>query len=446
MLSKTRLDLLSRIDYETVLNSNSLDVFSYFLSRFHLSCCESFTYAGQQRVDEFSSPSLSHLILKLIMMYVPFELNLKWKIIFLCLSLAGIWNVSLLPAIEPVSKSNSLLMMKSGRIISGQIGEGAGGYLVKNPAGSMVVPFGDVVFEAKDMHEIYLKQRNAMKFPTANSHLDLARWCITNQLIDEAKDQLKDAIRLEPKRSEPQLMLQRLMGQSAENRPTLNEKIKEAVLSQQMSRSEEATSLSGISREQSSIFVRKIQPVLLNKCGNASCHGSAAKSEFRLTLVRRRYGNQRVSVEKNLAEVLRWIDIDDPARSQLLIKPEKEHPQQGMVVFSGYAAQKQQKLIQSWVSAVVTDRIQQDRLRTERLARRAERRHGQAKQNLLDPDWGKSKVEQAQLEVKPGALKGEISLTNGFEPQQLTDGEIEEMVQPKPKDPFDPNLFNNGTP
>ncbi len=378
------------------------------------------------------------------MIYFPFESELKWKPILLCLFVAGLWNMGLLSAEESGSlKEHSLLMMKSGRIVSGQISEGAGGYLVKNPAGSMLVPFGDVVFEAKDMQEIYKKQRNAMKYPTANTHLDLARWCLTNQLIEEAKIELKDAIRLEPKRSEPQLMLQRLMGKSIKNRPTLNEKIQEAVLSKQMSRSEEATSLTGISREQSAIFVRKIQPVLLNKCGNASCHGSAAKSEFRLTQVRRRYGNQRVSVEKNLAEVLRWIDLDDPVRSKLLVKPEKEHPRQGIVVFSGYAAPKQQKLIQKWVADVVADRIEQDQLRSERLARRAMRRHGQARKNLLDPNWGKNSVVQAKGEVEPVPLKGEISLTNGVKPQELSDDEIEELVQPKAKDPFDPALFNN---
>ena len=381
------------------------------------------------------------------MMSLPFDSKFKWKQIILCLSLASLWYVSVLSAKEPISsKNDSLLLMKSGRIVSGQIGEGAGGYLVKNPSGSMLIPFGDVMFEAKDMHEIYLKQRNSMKFPTANSHLDLARWCISNKLIEEAKSELKDAIRLEPKRSESRLMLQRLMGKTEKNRPTVNEKIKEAVLTKQMSRPDEATSLTGISREQSAIFVRKIQPVLLNKCGNASCHGSAAKSEFRLTQVHRRYGNQRVSVEKNLAEVLRWIDLDEPARSQLLVKPEKEHPQQGMVVFSGYAARKQKQLIQKWVSAVVADRIQQDQLRKERLARRAERRHGQARKNLLDPNWGKPAVTQAKQEVDPTALKGEISLTTGFKPKQLTDGEIEELVQPKPTDPFDPALFNSATP
>lgn len=378
------------------------------------------------------------------MIYLPFKSELKWKPILLCLLAVGLWNMGLFSAEESSpSKGNSLLMMKSGRIVSGQISEGAGGYLVTNPAGSMLVPFGDVVFEAKDMQEIYKKQRNAMKYPTANTHLDLARWCITNQLIEEAKIELKDAIRLEPKRSEPQLMLQRLMGRSIKNRPTVNEKIKEAVLSKQMSRSEEATSLTGISREQSAIFVRKIQPVLLNKCGNASCHGSAAKSEFRLTQVRRRYGNQRVSVEKNLAEVLRWIDLDDPALSKLLVKPEKEHPRQGIVVFSGYAAPKQQKLIQKWVADVVADRIEQDQLRSERLARRAMRRHGQARKNLLDPNWGKESVVQAKQEVEPVPLKGEISLTNGVKPPKLSDDEIEELVQPKAQDPFDPALFNN---
>ena len=285
-----------------------------------------------------------------------------------------------------------------------------------------------------------------MKYPTANSHLDLARWCITNELEEEAKDELKDAIRLEPKRSEPKLMLQRLMSNSLNNQPTVTEKIQETLLSKQMSRSDEATSLSGISREQSAIFVRKIQPILLNKCGNASCHGSAAKSEFRLTQVSRRYGNHRVYAEKNLAEVLRWIDMDDPVRSQLLLKPETEHPQQGMLVFTGSAARKHKQLIQKWISDVVADRIQQDKLRRERLARRAQRRHGQAKQNLLDPNWGKPGVKQAAVKADPTVLKGEISLTAGFEPPKLTDEEIEEMVQPKPIDPFDPELFNSSAP
>tara|TARA_R110002111_G_scaffold262289_1_gene337834 strand:+ start:120753 stop:121916 length:1164 start_codon:yes stop_codon:yes gene_type:complete len=380
------------------------------------------------------------------MMYLPshFVPGIKRTLTFLCLVLTGLWHVSQLAAQEPISsQSDSLLMMRSGRIVSGQIGEGAGGYLVKNPSGSMVVPYNDVLFEAKNIQEIYSKQRNAMKYPTANSHLDLARWCITNELYEEAKKELRDAIRLEPKRSEPQLMLQRLMGSTSDNQPTVNEKIQETILSKQMSRSEEATSLTGISREQSAIFVRKIQPVLLNKCGNASCHGSAGKSEFQLTQVSRRYGNHRVYAEKNLAEVLRWIDLEDPVRSQLLFKPEKEHPQQGMIVFSGSAARKQQQLIQKWVADVVADRMQQDKLRAERLARRAEHRHGQAKQNLLDPNWGKTSVKQAAMEVEPTALKGEISLTAGFEPKKLTDEEIEEMVQPKPIDPFDPALFNN---
>lgn len=369
------------------------------------------------------------------------------SLFYFSLALAGLWNTSFVSAGEKTTSSGvSILLMKSGRMVSGHIGEGAGGYLVKNPSGSMLVPYEDVVFEAKSLHEIYSKQRASMKFPTANTHLNLARWCITNKLYEDAKIELKDAIRLEPKRSEPQLMLQRLMRDSPTNQPTVNQKIQETILKKQVTRPKEATSLTGISREQSAIFVRKIQPILSNKCGNANCHGSASKSQFRISQVSRRFGNHRVNSEKNLAEVLKWINMDDPIRSQLLQKPEKEHPQQGMVVFSGYAGRKQQLLIQKWVSSIVADRIQQDQLRADRLARRAQRRHGQAKKNLLDPNWGKSAVKQAKMEVDSTALKGDVSLISGFEPKKLTDEEIEKMVQPKPEDPFDPELFNNPAP
>ncbi|WP_232107435.1 hypothetical protein [Gimesia alba] len=320
---------------------------------------------------------------------------------------------------------------------------------MKNPAGNILVPYDSVLFEAKDLHEIYVKQRNSMKFPTANSHIELARWCVTNQLYDEAKTELRDAIRLEPKRTEPQLMLRRLTQPSANNQLTVEEKIKEAILKKQLSQSEEATSLTGISREQSAIFVRKIQPILLNKCGNANCHGSAAKSEFRLTQVSRRYGNHRIYAEKNLAEVMKWIDLDEVARSQLLVKPEQEHPQQGMVVFSGYAGRKQRQLIQKWVGEVVADRLKQDQLRADRLTRRAQRRKGQARENLLEQAaaiQSKSDVQQAAMEVDPVLLKGDISLISGFEPKKLSDQQINELVKEKPTDPFDPALFNSALP
>ena len=367
-----------------------------------------------------------------------------------CLSLISLMIPALLSAQETTQTSkSSVLLMSTGRILSGEIGESAGGYFVKNPAGNILVPYDSVLFEAKDLHELYVKQRNSMKFPTANTHIELARWCITNKLFEEAKAELRDAIRLEPKRSEPQLMLRRLAQPSANNQPTVEEKIKETILKKQLSQSEEATSLTGISREQSAIFVRKIQPILLNKCGNANCHGSAAKSEFRLTQVSRRYGNHRIYAEKNLAEVMKWIDLDEAARSQLLVKPEQEHPQQGMVVFTGYAGRKQRQLIQQWVGEVVADRLKQDQLRADRLTRRAQRRKGQARENLLEQAaalQSDHSVQRAKMEVDQTPLKGDISLIGGFEPKKLSDEQINELVKPKPEDPFDPALFNNAVP
>ncbi len=241
-------------------------------------------------------------------------------------------------------------------------------------------------------------------------------------------------------------MLRRLMGVSAENQPTVQEKIQETLIKKQLESSDEATSLTGISREQSALFVRKIQPIMLNKCGNANCHGNAAKSEFRLTQVTRRYGNHRFYAEKNLAEVLQWIDLEDPLRSQLLVKSDQEHPQQGIVVYTGYAGRKQQQVIQKWVADVVADRIEQDQMRADRLTKRAQRRSGQARENLLIQAAGTAptnEIQQADMKLEPAGLKGDISLITGFEPKKLSDQEINELVQEKPADPFDPELFNN---
>lgn len=377
---------------------------------------------------------------------------------------------------EPQQKKTSILLMRTGRMVSGEISESAGGYLVSNPTGSMLVPFADVVFEAKDLHEIYQKQRGSMKFPTANTHMNLARWCITNNLLEEAKKELRDAIRLEPKRSEPQLMLRKLMNASpTKNRMTIQQKIEEKLVTRQMENADEATSLTGISREQSAIFVRKIQPILLNKCGNANCHGNAATSKFKLTQVTRRYGNHRIYAEKNLAEVMKWLDFDNPADSPLIVKPEREHPQNGMIVYSGYAGRKQKEILQKWVAAAVSDRITNDTLRADRLAKRAERRAGFARENLLKqseeirpkrggtPQTGLEQalmerdvqdraaleqpvIQQTAAQADPVPMKGDVSLIADFVPKQLSDQEINKLVKPKPADPFDPAQFNSAAP
>lgn len=393
-----------------------------------------------------------------------------------CLAVCGwIGGTTVEAQVETPLKKNSILLMRTGRMVSGEISESAGGYLVTNPTGSMLVPFADVVFEAPDLHGIYKKQRASMKFPTANSHMDLARWCVTNDLIEEAKSELRDAIRLEPKRSEPQLMLRRLMNVSpTKDRMTIQQKIEEKLVTQKLENADEATSLTGISREQSAIFVRKIQPILLNKCGNANCHGSATTSEFKLTQVTRRYGNHRIYAEKNLAEVMKWLDFDYPTKSALIVKPEQEHPQQGMVVYQGYAGRKQKEIVQKWVGDAVADRLANDNLRADRLAKRAERRAGFARENLLKqaaeirPKSGGSNsgLEQALMEQdiqdraaagqpviqqtggtsEATPLKGDLSLIADFVPKKLSDQEINKLVKPKPADPFDPAEFNSGVP
>ena len=118
------------------------------------------------------------------------------------------------------------------------------------------------------------------------------------------------------------------------------------------------------------------------------------------------------------------------------------------MVYTGYAGRKQQQVIQEWVAAVVADRLKQDQLRVERLTKRANRRTGQARENLLKQADGimtTNEVQQADMEaeVEPARLKGDISLISGFEPKKLSDQEINELVKEKPADPFDPEQFNN---
>ena len=94
-------------------------------------------------------------------------------------------------------------------------------------------------------------------------------------------------------------------------------------------------------------FVMKVQPILLNRCGNTRCHGPVAKNEFRLTRMSYGAGKHRLKVERNLAAVMSQIDLDDPSRSSILTVGRNVHA--GRTVFQGSHAGKQIETLQQWV-------------------------------------------------------------------------------------------------
>jgi hypothetical protein len=95
-------------------------------------------------------------------------------------------------------------------------------------------------------------------------------------------------------------------------------------------------------------FTQTIQPLLINHCAAAGCHGPQSPSEFQLLRIPHGRPPSRRLTQRNLQAVLAWVDRKDPATSPLLTRPIRPHGRAEKAVFSEAEA-AQYRWMADWV-------------------------------------------------------------------------------------------------
>ena len=260
-----------------------------------------------------------------------------------------------LTAANPVQNDDSerILVLKNGGVMRGRIRTVATGYLVAAPHGYVVMPFEKVHFDADSVEDAWLTMRLKRENPTVASHLTYARWCLSQKLMKGAVRELREALDLDPSNETARLMLRRVDDEMKRLAAEKSGQTRAFVSVEAPRQPDDARSLAGMSPETAQRFVSQIQPLLLNRCGNARCHGSAStKRDFKLEHIRGS-GNQRRRIERNLGAVARRIDLARPSQSELLKAGFGVHG--GQTVFVGRAGARQLQTLRDWVSAAAAE-------------------------------------------------------------------------------------------
>lgn len=240
-----------------------------------------------------------------------------------------------------------LLLMRNGNVVQGKIYRSGEDYFVQLPGGQMFVPGSLVRLPCADLNEAYehLHERAAIQ-SEAEAYITLAKWCVTQKLFAEARRELETALELEPAKQSARDLLLRLdaLARDAEKVHDVDPRETPRPKS-----SKKAESLAGLNRDLAQQFTRRIQPILANNCGASGCHGPRAENGFRLQKVAGGGVSNRLAAERNLAAVLEYIDVENPAQSALLVAPRGNHGRGGKPVFSGATGKEQMAELKSWV-------------------------------------------------------------------------------------------------
>lgn len=255
-------------------------------------------------------------------------------------------------------RSERVLVLRTGRVMKGRIKTISTGWLVSTDRGNAVIPFDQVHFDADDLNEAYLRLRIQGGKPTVASHLRLAEWCLSQDILAEAARELRDALKKDPANETARLMLNRVdteIRRRTPEDPEVEQSHDVTILTEQTPQLEddEVRSLSGLSPESAREFVASIQPLLLNKCGNARCHGPAADNGFQLTRTRSGASNSRIVSERNLAAVLNDLQPEQNGRARLLNVIRGSHA--GRTIFNGRYGSVQLQTLQRWMKATAKE-------------------------------------------------------------------------------------------
>lgn len=273
-------------------------------------------------------------------------------------------GVACLPALRPALAQDvpppvaqKVLVLSNGRVVTGNIEDRPGGYLVETGLGQMVIPYTQVRLTAADVPDAYSKLKASIIEPTASAHVALGNWCFENRLYDSAREQVKAALLLEPERKEARTLLKQIervtSGEGVETSPVVPQRTRDGF------EVSAPVSLGGLGTTITQDYVRRIQPLLMNKCGNARCHGAAGTSDFRLAPVRVGMSGYRALTDQNLTATLKYVDAVHPERSALVLVPQGSHGGEGPI-WTGPRAEEQLAELLSWVTRVAsTGPIQQ---------------------------------------------------------------------------------------
>jgi hypothetical protein len=325
---------------------------------------------------------------------------------------------------DPTSKR--LLVLKNGRIVDGKISRSSSGFVVDKPKGSLLVPYEQVQFAASSRQNAYQKLKAAFPGRTTSNHIKLAQWCLTYQLHDEARSELREALEIDPDHDVSRRMLRRLEEVMNPYKPIHRDLPKPAPRTADGFQSPKVESLAGLSRKAARQFVGKVQPILMNKCGNARCHGRKSQNNFQLTRVRIGRSSSRIFSEKNLAAVLQYVDVDNPARSPLLVVPKGNHGRGGRTIFYGHRGSKQSNLLRKWVHLV------------------AEERSKGRQRNRLNPQFAQAGVSDPKSKTLIFGRKrsNPAEIGQGRNARKPKNDLLESILRDERKDAFDPEDFN----
>jgi hypothetical protein len=231
---------------------------------------------------------------------------------------------------SPTAPPSQVVVLRNGNYLEGSVRPENGGYrLSMLGGGEIFLPRDEVDFVARDLEHGYCLKCAATSDESVREQIALAEWCLRHRLLSHAADHLLRAMCLDPVHPKIALVEHRLRLAAEQRALSSRSESPQAVASKakpaECCTAETGPMLAELPAATVPLFAATVQPVLLNRCASAACHGSAAANQFRLTRPTRGERISRRMTMRNLGAAIGMLDRESPRRSPLLTIPSGPH-------------------------------------------------------------------------------------------------------------------------
>jgi hypothetical protein len=216
-------------------------------------------------------------------------------------------------------------------MISGRITRCGDRYEVIVPGGEIYVKAAEVQQHCRNVQEAYHRKKALIRCDNVLDHLELSQWCMKAGLLDPASRELAEAAALDPRHPLIPVLERRLKVASAPppKAEPGDKSSRVGPTTQELDRM-----VRGMPPKTVEIFAQVIQPMLVNNCSAAACHGQSVRNGFRLLRVPVDSPPSRLLTQRNLHAALQWLDRDNPEASPLLRYTTQAHGAARVPIFT----------------------------------------------------------------------------------------------------------------
>ena len=239
------------------------------------------------------------------------------------------------------STEKAILVLRSGQTFEGRITQVEGGCIVDLSDGQIRIKKADIDLVCHSLDDGYRQKRAAIQVGNVQHHLELAHWCLRHQLWGPAAAELADATVADPENPAIAAMQHRLkMALEPPPKPDPTAKPKSGPTNEELDRL-----IRTLPRGTIEAFTQSVQPVLMNNCATAACHGPQSDTGLRLFRVQVGKTASRRVTQRNLYSVLSYVDRENPTSSSLLTLPSKPHGNAKHAIFNEHQVAQYKRLV-----------------------------------------------------------------------------------------------------